>query len=72
MPYTIRVIEAGADAIVNIHHHGDKPSARVFARRAAELTWPKADGYRHRWSGDCVVAFKGAVHVGDVSVDPLE
>ena len=72
MPYCIRIIETGVDAIVNVHHHGDKPSARRFARRAAELTWPAEDGYRHKWSGDAVVVMRDGRHVGDCAVEPLK
>lgn len=68
--FDLRIIDR--TGVFHVHHDGDKASARERARRMAEYHWPKADGYRHKWSGDSVVVFKGKQHVGDVAVEPLE
>ena len=68
--WDIRLIEKSGP--FHVHHDGDKASARERARRMAEYHWPKEDGYRHKWSNDAVVVFRGKQHVGDVAVEPLD
>ena len=68
--YDIRMIDKSGP--FHVHHDGDKASARERARRMAEYHWPKADGYRHKWSNDCVMVFRGKDHIADIAVEPLE
>ena len=70
--FDIRMIEYHPPGLFHVHHDGDKASARQRARRMAEYHWPKEDGYRHKWSNDAVMVFKGKVHWADVAVEPME
>lgn len=71
MPYEIRVVERDADSIVAFPAPGkSKAEVRAQAATLAQRAYPTAEGYRRKWSGDCIVVMRDGAHVCDVAVEP--